>query len=255
MSASMTVSELWRHPVKSLQGQSVSTASVVADGLEGDRTWGIRDLATGRVLTARRAPLLLEAAATIDAGGVPTLNLPDGTTVTGPGTETDAALSAWLGTSVTLVSSTAGPPARAEYFADATDDASQPIEWTMPPGRFVDSMAILVLTTASLRAGANHHPEGRWETRRFRPNVVVDVDGDDFVEDTWCHRPVRIGSVELVPREPCVRCTMVTRAQPGLPRDLEVYRTLARHHSATFGVWTEVARPGTIAVGDTVTVS
>jgi uncharacterized protein YcbX len=152
------------------------------------------------------------------------------------------------------VSSTEGPPARAEYFADATNDDSQPIEWTMPPGRFVDAMAILLLTTASLRAGAALHPEGRWETRRFRPNVVVDVTGDDFVEDTWCHRPVRIASVELVPREPCVRCTMVTRPQPGLARDLDMYRTLARHHGGTFGVWSEVTRPGTITVGDPVTV-
>lgn len=252
----MTVTELWRHPVKSLQGQRVDTAGVLAGGLEGDRTWGIRDLATGRILTARRAPILLEAAATIDAGGVPTVTLPDGTTLTGPGPgpATDAALSAWLERPVSLVSSTDGPPARAEFFTDPTDDDSQPVEWTMPPDRFVDAMPILLLTTASLRAGAALHPDGQWETRRFRPNLVVDVAGDGFVEDAWCDRPVRIGAVELVPRQPCVRCTMVTRPQPGLDRDLDVYRTLAHHHGGTFGVWTEVTRPGTIAVGDPVEV-
>jgi hypothetical protein len=47
----------------------------------------------------------------------------------------------------------------AEYFADATDDTSAAIEWTMPPGRFVDALALLVLTTASLRAGAARYPE------------------------------------------------------------------------------------------------
>ena len=250
----MTVTELWCHPVKSLQGQPLSTAAVMSDGLDGDRTWGIRDLATGRVLTARRAPALLEAAATIDAG-VPIVTLPDGATVTGPGSDTDAALSAWLGTAVSLVSSTAESPARAEYFADATDDDSEPIEWTMPPGRFVDAMPILLLTTAALRAGALLHPDGRWDVRRFRPNVVVDVAGDGFVEDAWCHRPVRIGGVELVPRQACIRCTMVTRPQPGLDRDLDMYRTLARHHGATFGVWCEVSGTGTITVGDTVEVN
>ena len=254
MSTAMTVTELWRHPVKSLQGERVAAARIFTDGVDGDRTWGIRDMATGRVLTARRAPVLLEAAATIDADGVPTVALPDGTTVTGPGRDTDAALSTWLGSDVTLVSSTAVPPACAEFFADATDDDSEPIEWTMPPGRFVDAMPILLLTTASLRTAAILHPDGRWDTRRFRPNVVVDVAGDGFMEDGWCHRPVRIGSVELVPRQPCIRCTMVTRPQPGLDRDLDVYRALACHHGGTFGVWSEVTRPGTMTVSDAVEI-
>jgi len=48
---------------------------------------------------------------------------------------------------------------------------------------------------------------------------------------------------------------MVTRPQPGLDRDLDVYRSLARHHQATFGMWSEIGSPGTIAVGDAVDVS
>lgn len=45
----------------------------------------------------------------------------------------------------------------------------------MPPGRFVDAMALLVLTTASLRAGAARYPDGDWDGRRFRPNILVDA--------------------------------------------------------------------------------
>jgi hypothetical protein len=249
----MSVTELWRHPVKSLQGQSVTSAEVVADGVEHDRAWGIVDLGTGRVLTARRAPDLLRASAVVE-GGIPIVTLPDGTRTVGLGAETDAALSAWLDRPVSMVASSSVPPARAEFFADATDDDSAPLEWTMPAGRFVDAMPILLLTSASLRAGTALHPDGEWEVRRFRPNVVVDVAGDDFVEDTWCHRPVRIGEVELTPRERCVRCTMVTRPQPGLERDLDVYRVLARHHGGTLGVWSEVTRPGVVTVGDVVAI-
>ena len=65
---------------------------------------------------------------------------------------------------------------------------------------------------------------------------------------------LRIGDVELVPQQPCIRCTMVTRPQPGLDRDLDIYRTLARDHAGTFGVWTAVAVGGTIAEGDRVHV-
>ena len=43
---------------------------------------------------------------------------------------------------------------------------------------------------------------------------------------------------------------MVTRPQPGLTRDLDVYRTLARHHGGTFGVWTAVRHGGTINEND-----
>ncbi|HZP28017.1 MAG TPA: hypothetical protein VFC99_03610, partial [Acidimicrobiia bacterium] len=59
----------------------------------------------------------------------------------------------------------------------------------------------------------------------------------------------------IEPREPCARCTMVTRPQPGLERDLDIYRTLSRHHGGTFGVWTQVHTPGTVRVGDPVVVS
>ena len=96
----------------------------------------------------------------------------------------------------------------------------------------------------------------RGDVRRFRPNILVDVDEQDgWVEDGWCGRVVRIGDVELVPRQPCVRCTMVTRPQPDLERDLEIYRTIARHHGGTLGVWSTVQRPGTVHVGDTVEVA
>jgi len=59
----MQLVSIVRYPVKSLQGEELSTAEVESDGLRGDRRWGIRDEATGRILTARRAPQLLFAAA------------------------------------------------------------------------------------------------------------------------------------------------------------------------------------------------
>jgi uncharacterized protein YcbX len=250
----MTVVALWRHPVKSLGGEALVEAEVDDDGLRGDRSWGIRDDETGRILTARREPRLLEASASLDADGEPIIQLPDQSPVRGLGAATDAALSGWLGKPVTLVRATEQPPATAEFFVDATDDDSLAVQWTMPPGRFVDAMPLLVLTTASLRTAAAHLPAGEWDVRRFRPNVLVEVHGDGWVEDTWYGRQVQIGSATIGPREPCQRCTMVTRPQPGLVRDLDIYRTLARHHAGTFGAWSAVERSGGIRVGDRVTI-
>lgn len=249
----MHVTQLWRHPVKSFQGEQAPEVAVEHDGIRGDRQWGIRDLATGRVLTGRREPRLLHASARL-VGDEPELNLPTGDLCAGIGPVTDSALSKWLGMPVALVAAAAQPPSRAEYFADPTDDASAPIEWTMPPGRFVDAAPLLLLTTSSLRSGASLYPAGDWDVRRFRPNVLIATDGDGWDEDGWCGRTVRIGDVELVPQQPCVRCTMVTRPQPGLQRDLDTYRTIARHHAGNLGVWTAVQRPGTIGVGDRLVV-
>src|SRR5207247_8888021 len=53
--------ELWRHPVKSLQGERLDSAVVEQNGVAGDRSWGIRDEMTGRILTGRREPSLLLA--------------------------------------------------------------------------------------------------------------------------------------------------------------------------------------------------
>ena len=48
------VEQLWRYPVKSTQGERLAVVEVQADGLDGDRRWGVRDERTGRVLTGRR---------------------------------------------------------------------------------------------------------------------------------------------------------------------------------------------------------
>ena len=244
----MEVIGLWRYPVKSLQGEPVDVATVEADGVAGDRRWGIRDLRTGRILTARRRPELLGASSAL-RGDEPVITLPDGSTLVGVGQRTDRQLSGWLASPVSLVPASDGA-GRAEFFADATDDASQAVVWTMPDGRYVDAAPILVLTTASLRTAAAHYPDGTWDVRRFRPNVLIDLDGDGWVEDSWIGRHLQVGTVTLLPTQPCTRCTMVTRSQPGLDADVDVFRTLARHHGGLLGVWSDVVVPGSLSLGD-----
>jgi uncharacterized protein YcbX len=248
----MRLVQLLRYPVKSMQGEVVPAGRLERDGLEGDRRWGVRDERTGRILTARRAPELLFARA-VAPDGVPLITLPTGASCRGPGTETDSALSQWLGRPVRLVAAAGSPAGHAEYFADATDDASEAVEWTMPTDRFVDAEPLLVLTTASLRVAAALHPDGDWHPRRFRPNLLVEADGDAWAEDSWYGQAnLRIGDVVLAPQMACVRCTMVTRAQPGIAEDRDIFRTLARHHGGTFGAWTTVVSGGHLQAGDPV---
>jgi uncharacterized protein len=244
---------IWRYPVKSLQGEALDEATVEHDGVEGDRRWGIRDGRTGRILTARRRPELLHAAASY-RDGHPVIVLPDGRVGEGPGPKTDHLLSEWLGSPVSLVTSVEAAPGRAEYFEDATDDTSQAIEWTMPESRYVDAAPLLVLTTASVRTAGALHPAGSWQPRRFRPNLLLDTPGEGWPEDRWIGGWLHVGTAALAPTEGCIRCTMVTREQPGIEADRDVFRVLARHHGARFGVWCDVAVPGAVALGDKVGV-
>lgn len=249
--ASSRVAQLWRYPVKSLLGERLPTLRVIGDGVDGDRMWGIQDRSDGRILTARREPRLLFASSRV-AKDLPVITLPDGQELTGLGPGTDAALSKWLAKPVALVAAAESDAARAEYFADATDDSSRAIEWTMPRGRFVDAFPVLVMTTAGLRGSAAAHSSGTWDVRRFRPNVLIEIDGEGWLEDAWAERLLSIGSTHLVPRRRCIRCTMVNRAQPGLERDVNIYKTLHRTHGGEAGMWSQVVQPGVIAEGDSV---
>jgi uncharacterized protein YcbX len=252
----LRITAIWRHPVKSMQGEALPSAEIGRAGLDGDRLWAVIDAATGIALTGRREPRLLMAHAALGLDGEPELRLPDGTTCLGTGTKTDAALTAWLGRDVRLARADDLPSTRAEAFADATDDGSQVVSWEMPAGRFVDLFPILLITTASLRAAARRHPAGLWEVRRFRPNLVVEAPGDDWYEDAWVGGEVSIGpALRLTAARRASRCTMVTRPQPGIEKDVDIFRTLAVEHGADFGVWATVSTPGPVQVGDLISVS
>ena len=191
------MAELWRYPVKSLQGErppqptsrrTDSRATAGGHPRRGDRAGADRP----------PQPRLLEAAATLNEANEPVIVLPGGLDWMARGQATDAALSDWLARPVRLVPANREHGERAEFFADATDDTSAAIEWTMPPGRFVDAMALLVLTTASSRC-ATRYPDGDWDVRRFRPNVLIDGAGEGWAEDGWCGQAMRIARSNCCP--------------------------------------------------------
>lgn len=249
-----TVGELWRFPVKSMQGQRVDRLAFDERGAADDRTWAVVDPAAGKVLSAKRWGDLLLASAAFD-GSTVTVTLPDARTLEAGDPATDGALSEWLGLEVRLQHPPPGDGLPYELPTEAWDDQSPTWEFPGPPsGPFVDLAAAHVLTTASLRAAAALHPEGEWEVRRFRPNALLDVEGDGWVEDAWLGSPVALGAVVLDPFMPTVRCALPTRAQPGLRKDPDIARTLQREHDLNLGLYCGVATPGTVAVGDPVTI-
>ena len=229
----MQVAELWRYPVKSMGGERLAVADVAALGLVGDRGWGVRDRASGHVLTARREPRLLFAHATIPEPGRVSVVLPDGTE-----TDRDEDLSAWLGREVALESAGAGP------VLENPDDAETELEW----GRWEGAADAWHDSDRARVSLVSWSTIGEWDRRRFRSNLVVDGDG----EDDLVGRRVTVGSCVLDVGMRIPRCVMVTRPQPGLSRELDVLRTVNRERDGCLAVGCLVVRPGTIAVGDTI---
>lgn len=239
----MRVAQLWRYPVKSMQGESLDSLDLDGERVPGDREWGVRDSVTGSVLTARTTGALLHASARLD-GDTVCIELPDGRQVRESDDQADLLLSSYVGQPVHLAHAKSD-----EQAAFAMPDA----RWRSMPGSFNDGNPIHILTTASLRGAGALHPDGVWDARRFRPNVVIDADGDDFPEDGWS--TIRIGDVVLEVVKRTTRCPMTSRSQPGLDDDLGVLKTLTRNREAKLGVYARVSEPGRIVAGADVTVA
>jgi len=249
----MRVIAMNRYPVKSFQGESVEAADIDGQGIGGDRRWAVVDPSTGKALSAKREARLLQGAARTTADGV-VVTLPDGTEAPAGDPVLDKAVAAWLDRDVRFAPADPAAPAAYEMNVSSEDETSPLIEIGCPAGTFFDFAAVHVLTTASLRAIAARYPEGRWEPVRFRPTILVEADGDDFVEDAWVGQAVTIGGLTVQPFMPTVRCAIVTRAQQGLGRDLGIAKTVNREHGGSLGLYCVVTQPGRVAVGDDVTV-
>ena len=248
------VEAIFRYPVKSMRGESRDSLVIGPVGVDGDRRFGLLDVRSGTIISAKKDGRLLDARAMF-AGVELTVRLPTGETALATGPSVDAALTQWLGRPVRLVE--ARPEGRGTYEmpVDFEDDESEPLQWQGPPGSFVDSAPVHVLTTASLRGGAVERPELQWDVARFRPNVLIDTEGDDFIEQGWIGRRLAFGTVVLEIRRPCSRCVMTTRAQPGgIARQLDILRHINQAHESNLGVLGRVVEGGRLEVGQPVTV-
>lgn len=265
--AETCVATLWRYPVKSMQGEELNAADITATGLLGDRRFAVVDPATGKVAGAknpRKWPGFFHFRAAYTApprvgSALPAVRvtMPDGTTAT---TDEDGEaglpklLSEALGREVTLSAATAGLPAAAEEYVIATDEVAA---FDLPPGTFFDAASVHLVTTATLDRLRSLYPEGRFEPRRFRPNIIVGTGSDatGFVENDWVGHEIAIGEhVRLRVTMATGRCVMTTLPQGDLPKDSGILRAAAQHNNAQVGVYAEVVSGGPVRRGDTVTV-
>lgn len=238
----MKVSQLWLYPVQSLRGQKMDALDFTADGLRLDRWFGIRDVETGGMVgssSAKKAwrPLVTWDAALLtpvdaDAPKVE-IRFPDGGHAVSDDPKIDGLLSERLGRAVEL---------------RGKDGVKSAHRYDLAPCH--------LLTTATLKRLSQSHPDGDFAPERFRPNMVLDC-GDEvgFIEQPWLGHQIKAASgAVLEGTEDCQRCALTTRSQGNLPSDPKILHTVMLENNTNAGIYAKVAKPGRMAVGDSVSV-
>ena len=234
----VSVSQLWRYPVKSMGGTAVDEVHIDRRGVHADRLWAVRDVENDITATARRVPALLKCTARYltepdrraGPGRVPAvvITFPDGSEARSDDAGVDERLSEACGRRLAMTS--------------------------LPPES--DTSVHKLRLRQVLGAYALSADGSGLDVRRFRPNVLVDA-GDsaaDYPEAAWAGARVHVGEATLRVSGQTIRCVMPTRPQPGLEADRAITRLLAERTHRFLGVYADVAWPGTVRIGDTVQI-
>lgn len=228
-----TVHEIWRYPVKSMQGERLEKCAIDPGGLIGDRGWALRDEQAGKTCSAKQHWKLLLCSARYLEEPTETniphveITLPDGSTCRSDQNDTAEKLSNYLERPVTLA-----PP--------------------QPAGNYFDVGPYHLLTTASINALRTLLPESKIDCRRFRPNILIQTPPSTigFVEFGWTGSAIRLGDITMTAGGPVPRCGMTSSPQPNLPKDPEVIGTLISETDKKLGIYSCTGHSGIIQVGD-----
>jgi len=232
------VDQLWRYPVASVGGERVTSISVGPDGVEGDRRFLLVDLDTGELAAPEKLPRWR-----------PALQLSarwaDGNVVLESSEWSYAINHARLDDALTeFVGFRCGVrPSRSTLTASCGVIDVRP--------RY-DVSALHLISTKTIGDLQDALPRSQIDVRRFRPNIVV---AGDASENDWLGEALSIGTYVGPVSERTKRCGMTMIAQPGLPEDPDVLRTIVRGRSRVLGIYAGVMTSGSISVGDEVWVS
>lgn len=266
-----TIAELWRYPVKSMQGERIDTAELTELGISGDRRYALRDLTAGNIISAKvpsvGRPLLSCTATTHDDTVIIDI---DGDTydINTDRSALDTALTSLLGRPVRIEHAGTEPETYTSEWPELDDMALSDITIDLPlhHGSFADLTPLHLLTTTSLKHLQHLDANIDVNVQRFRPGIVIEPHAPDdaptsFVENDWTDRCARIGDAHITFGAASPRCIMVTLEQPGLDADKQILRTIAEHNRRDFagfgnfaclGIYADINTNGTIRVGDTV---
>ncbi len=211
----MKLSALYRHPVKSLKGESLDELVIGPSGPELDRHWMLVN-EKGRFLTQRELPRMAlvrpritDVGLELTAPGMPPLEV-------APDVEESLQVQVWNDHCRARVmnpeadrwlSDFLGIPCRLVYMPEEEQRQVDP-NYARPGDRteFSDGFPLLLISEASLD-DLNRRIGRTLPMERFRPNLVVSG-CEPYAEDSW--KRIRIGNITFRVVKPCSRCVIPT---------------------------------------------
>jgi uncharacterized protein YcbX len=280
------IREIWRFPVKSMQGSTIESCKVSATGALGDRRWAMRDIERQEIQWGKLHPALMLCSASYrsepgsDEIQQVDVTFPDGETVGSDEERIHQKLSDLVGRIAELWP--VQPASNHEFYKRYKPDeetfmgemaqvfAREPdepmpdlslfpealMDYVSIPGTFFDNEELNFLTSASLAHMQSKNPQANWDVRRFRPNFLIEtVNGlQGLVENDWQGKTVKIGSATLQITMPTPRCGMTVRPQGDIEFDKTILRTIVKEANQNLGVGAHCLESGEVCVGDTVEV-
>ncbi|MEY3882215.1 MAG: hypothetical protein RIQ94_3011 [Pseudomonadota bacterium] len=280
MPASMlSLASLWRYPIKSMMGEELNSAIITDNGILGDRSYALLDLETDKIVSAKNPKKWPEIfsfhARYIEAPALEKelppvwITLPDGRIIRTDQADAEQQLSIALKRTIGLRNKAAQHASLEQYWpeyeGESTEISDETISVAADDGSFFDYASLHILTTASLIKLQQIYPGGRFEARRFRPNLVIATPGEQigFIENDWVGKTLTIDGVKLLVTDPCPRCVMPTLAQGDLAKDAKILRTISENTVhvpfagkalPSIGVYAQVIQPGEIRRGSMVVI-
>jgi uncharacterized protein YcbX len=233
------VLELVRYPVKSMAGVATKSAFLGWHGLGGDRRFAFRrvgDKSGFPWLTATRlAELLLFQPCGLDERtGEP---LP-----THVRTPTGAQHELWS----------------LDLQREVADRLRSEVELMQVRHGVFDDAPISLICSATI-AGVSRASGVPIDSRRFRPNIVVESDDSEpFLEEQWMGGTLVFGETEPRPAVQATmrdaRCKMINLHPDTGEHDARMLKAVVQLNQNNAGVYGTVVRTGTIRIGDPVSL-
>jgi hypothetical protein len=117
-----------------------------------------------------------------------------------------------------------------------------------------DDQPVTLMSEASLKALAPELGGAVPDPRRFRMTITM-TGTDAWAEHGWGGQKISVGEAILRVLAPVPRCVVTTRNPDSGATDARVLHALVRlrgKNGITFGVWSDIIRPGRIHIGDLV---
>lgn len=224
------IAQLWRYPIKSMQGERCETLGVGQYGIDGDRRLAFEsaDAPVGKpLLRSSERSAMLRSQARQTAAGQVVVRVPSGAMVG----RAAADLPVHLGLEA---------------------DRSSSLRLLERDRPFTDVRPIALHSMATERSLAGEL--GSFDARRLRSNIILALDrAEPFAEDELAGKVLQIGEqVQLQMLERIPRCRMVSLHPETAVEDRTPLRWLARRRDGRVGIYARTLISGSIALADPI---